>query len=102
MVTPTGETVAKYLEVVDLAVEHGPYGLVFVRDRLVSRDKIDDPEPSHPEADAVAHVLAAGVRSPMGEGIRHASESHRVDRPSVLTGDASNTAHLISPWLSTS
>jgi hypothetical protein len=74
--------------VVELAVDDGDHVAALVRDRLVAGDEVDDREPPHREARAVAGPAALAV------GAAVAEQLDRVERGgSGASDDAEDPAH---------
>src|SRR5215467_122211 len=94
-------------KVIDLAVEDRPNRLVFVRQRLIPCREIDDAQAAMPQADAVAAIEAAGVRTSMRDDRHHRDQLVLIDAMLRVEVEASDDATHISPgqdastvWLS--
>ena len=75
-------------EVVDLAVEDGPDGAVFVAERLIAGREIDDAEPPVSEPDAGRDVIPGGVGSTMRDRVGHRGQHAAVDRTKRVVVEA--------------
>jgi hypothetical protein len=74
------QTLAQLPEIVDLSVQDDPDGLVFVVDRLLTRLKVDDAEPSHTHSEISIHEDSLIIRSTMPNTPAHPLERIRLDR----------------------
>jgi hypothetical protein len=74
------ETLAQLHKIVDLTVQDDPDGLVFVMDRLLTRLKVDDAEPSHTHSEIPVPEDSLVIRSTMLDTPAHPLERIRLDR----------------------
>jgi hypothetical protein len=74
------ETLAQLQKLVDLSVQDDPDGLVFVMDRLLTRLKVDDAEPSHAHSEIVVREDSLVIGSTMLDTPAHPLERIRLDR----------------------
>jgi hypothetical protein len=73
---------AEFLEVIYLAVTHGPHGLVLVGNGLVPAFEINDAEAAHADCYSIGTIVPMIVRSPVNHDLSHGGQN-------VLTGPAS-------------
>src|SRR5579862_9845554 len=69
--TPAREVVSQFAVVVDLTIEDGPDGSIFVRDGLMAGGQIDDAEPAHANPTAAIGVNPFVVRAAVHDRIAH-------------------------------
>src|SRR5258707_1386113 len=88
---------AQFAIVVDFAVENHGDAFVFVVDRLLARDEIDDRQPPHPESYAVADYITFRVRPAMNHAVAHRVQelfrAVRRRRARIKIGPAGYAAH---------
>src|SRR5436853_1669126 len=60
--------------VVDLAVKNDPGGPISIVDWLLPVREIDDRQPAHSQADAVAEIKSIVVRTAMTNGVVHSRQ----------------------------
>jgi hypothetical protein len=65
------EIAPQFAEVVNLAVEDNPHGLVFVVDWLVARRQVDDAEAAHADRHAIGGPDTLIVGSAVTDGVAH-------------------------------
>src|SRR5689334_19713243 len=80
-------------EIVDLSIEHQRERPVFVKERLVAAGDVDDAQPPHSEADALAQKKTGVVRPAMAESAGHRLQRRLVDGGGAAVKEAGDAAH---------
>src|SRR5271165_5128078 len=78
-VTAGDQTLTQGSVIVDLAVKHDPDRAVFVTDRLMASDKINDAEAAHAQPNAALHVSPLIIGTAMKHGITHPPQEIGID-----------------------
>jgi aspartyl aminopeptidase len=78
------QLLAQRLEIINFAVENDRLGLIGIKDRLLSAGKIDDRKAAHCHADALIHVKAVFIGTPMKNSLIHSFEDALIDRTRFL------------------
>ena len=87
------ELLAQFAIVVDLAVENNPGRAVLIMNRLLSVREVDDREPSHGQAHAIAEIETVVVRTTMPNRLVHAREQLAINRSAVFVNYPCNATH---------
>jgi hypothetical protein len=66
-------------KVIDLAVEYGPNGAIFVKDRLMAPGQIDNAEAAHAQSHAIFDENALIVGAAIHNGLAHAMDGLGID-----------------------
>ena len=78
----------------DLAVVGNPQRVVFIAHRLAAGREIDDAQAAMTDCYLSLHVEAVGVRSAVGDDIRHSADEPRIGRCAVSVNEACDAAHI--------
>src|SRR5690606_22279597 len=93
LVTSLDEVGIQGREVVRLAIEDDPQGLIFVGDGLIPALDINNRKPPGPQADTGLHVEAIAVGASMADCPGHRLQQALLGRLLVRIGEATDTTH---------
>jgi len=87
---------AKFGKIVDLAIENNPRRSVFIEYGLMSAGKINNAEPTHPQANVPLRKKTFVIRSAVHNGVAHLADEGLLNslRP-VRANHACNPAHSV-------
>src|SRR4051812_3345232 len=91
------EVLSQRFEIVDLAIEHDPYGAIFVMYRLVTAIEVDDTEAAHSDNRIRRHVVTVIIGPAMHHGIAHRLNFFLQRRFSTQAQKTCNSTHTGSP-----
>jgi hypothetical protein len=88
----------KLTMVVDLAIEHDPYGIILIRHWLTTAADVDDTQSPMAEANGhpttLKHLKSVPVRSAMLDRMTHGLRDSMVITRVIRTGNSDNCTHL--------
>jgi hypothetical protein len=94
--TPGNKLFSGLREIIDLAVEYKPEGLILVAHGLTAaRRQIDDAQPAMAQPHRTFEEKPLVIGSPVSKGLGHASEKGLRDRLAGEINFSANAAHKI-------
>src|SRR5713226_5845297 len=88
---------AKLLEVVNLSVQYYPDRFAFVGARLVAAGQVNNAQPTHPQCDSSAEIMAFIIWASMHDGAAHSCQQRLRGRSRLpQIKDSVDPAHLLA------